>query len=32
VFEADGHIALQKYGGGLWEVTSISPSLKRSLV
>jgi len=31
VFDADGHIALEKYGGGLWEVTGISPSLKRSL-
>ena len=31
VLEADGHLVLQKYGGGLWEVISISPSLKRSL-
>jgi hypothetical protein len=26
-----GHITLSKYGGGLWEVVGISPTLKRSL-
>jgi hypothetical protein len=26
-----GHITLAKYGGGLWEVVGISPTLKRSL-
>jgi hypothetical protein len=31
VLEADGHIVLEKYGGGLWEVADLKPSLQRSL-
>jgi hypothetical protein len=27
----DGHIELEKYGGGAWSVGAVSPSLKRSL-
>jgi hypothetical protein len=31
VLAEDGHIELEKYGGGLWEVCRASASLKRSL-
>ena len=31
VLEEDGHLTLDKYCGGRWEVSGISPSLKRSL-
>jgi hypothetical protein len=31
VLEQAGHITLSKYGGGLWEVVGVSPTLKRSL-
>ena len=31
VLEQAGHITLSKYGGGLWEIAYVSPTLKRSL-
>jgi hypothetical protein len=31
VLEAAGHLQLAKYGNGVWEIASVSPTLKRSL-
>jgi hypothetical protein len=31
VLEAAGHLQLARYGNGLWEIASVSPTLKRSL-